>query len=290
MVRGPNGAAKRGVLSKNTAYIFNIGRELLEGLVLDRNANFMASQISDAGYRVRGIQVLDDGDEASVVAAFQAVLQQQPGYVFTTGGMGPGHDDITRQCIAKAVDLPLEESAEAAEMVRRCYRRLYAKGVVRDAELNESRMKMTVVPQGGTPFENPIGTAPAIKLEVGPTTIFLLPGAPTEMQQMFGLFVLPALKADHPGTHKMARHVEYPGRDESVVARMLADLSRRYHGLQARARLQGDEGSLGIRITLFAEHGDEAELDQLLSRAEADLRARLGLEVPLGSSGEATAE
>ena len=94
-------------MSANTAYIFHIGRELLEGLVLDRNANFMAGKLNDAGCQVRGIQVLGD-DEEALVKALKATLADKPAYILTTGGMGPGHDDITRQCVARAAELPLQ--------------------------------------------------------------------------------------------------------------------------------------------------------------------------------------
>lgn len=265
-------------MSQNTAFIFCIGRELLEGLVLDRNANFMAGKLSEAGCRVRSIQVLDD-DEAVMVSAFENALQQKPAYVFTTGGMGPGHDDITRDCVAKAAKVRLVRDERAVEMVSKSYRRLFAKGVVDDPSLNEERLRMAMLPEGATCFENPIGSAPAVRLQVGPTRFFLLPGVPQELQHMFNLYVVPALKADGPGSHKAARHVDFPGRDESVLTRALAEISRRYPAVSTKAIPQSEDRGPGIRITLLGEHTDAGELTRLLDRAEADLRARLGLEV-----------
>ena len=265
-------------MSENSAYIFCIGRELLEGLVLDRNANFMAGKLNATGVRVRSIRVLGD-DEEAMVRAFEEALADQPGYIFTTGGMGPGHDDITRECVAKAAKLELQPDQVATEMVGRSYRRLFAKGIVDDPELNEQRVKMATIPVGSSCYDNPIGTAPAVRLAVGDTQFFLLPGVPQELQRMFTLYALPIIQADGPWSNKKARHIDYPGRDESVLSRVLIDMARRYHSIHTRARLQGDDPSLGIRITLTGEHTDETELDQLLERAEADLRARLGLEV-----------
>lgn len=265
-------------MSQNSAYIFCIGRELLEGLVLDRNANFMAGQLNAAGCRVLSIQVLGD-DEEAMVKAFQDALDDDPGYIFTTGGMGPGHDDITRQCVAKAAKLQLQPDETATEMVAKSYRRLFAKGIVGDPELNDERAKVATLPEGAECYENPIGTAPAVRLPVGETQFFLLPGVPQELQRMFNLYALPTIHADGPWTSKKTRHVDYPGRDESALTRALADMARRYPGLRARAKLQGDDPELGIRITITGEHTDGTELDSLLERAEADLRARLGLEV-----------
>lgn len=277
---------KRGALSQNTAYIFNIGRELLEGLVLDRNANFMAGKLNEAGCRVGSIQVFGD-DEKSLVKAFQDALSTEPGYILTTGGMGPGHDDITRQCVARAARLSLQRDEAAASMVAKSYRRLCAKGVVTSSELNEDRLRMAMVPEGSICYENPIGTAPAVRLAVGKTQFFLLPGVPGELQRLFTLYALPVIQTEGPRTTQKTRQIDYPGRDESALTRVLADAARRHHGVHARARPQGDDAGLGIRITLTAEDSDEAELDKLLDRAEADLRARLGLEVARGSSGPA---
>lgn len=278
---------KRGALSQTTAYIFNIGRELLEGLVLDRNANFMAGKLNDAGCRVRSIQVLGD-DEESLVKAFQDALSHKPAFILTTGGMGPGHDDITRQCVARAAGLPLLQDDAAADMVAKSYRRLAAKGVVKNQQINDARLRMAMLPEGAIGYENPIGTAPAVRLAVGDTQFFLLPGVPAELQRLFNLYALPVIQTSGQHTAKKARHIDYPGRDESALARVLADTDRRYHGLHARARPQGDDPSAGLRITITAEHGDEAEVDRLLELAEADLRARLGLEVTRGSSGSAS--
>ena len=110
------------------------------------------------------------------------------------------------------------------------------------------------------------------------TTFFLLPGVPQEMQRLFDLYVIPALAADGPGIIKKAHHVEWPGGDESALKRILTDINRRFPEIHTRARLIGED-QLNLRISLFGEHADESELDNLLSRAEADLRARLGLEV-----------
>ncbi|MEM7199851.1 MAG: competence/damage-inducible protein A [Planctomycetota bacterium] len=276
-------------MNTTTAYIFCIGRELLEGLVLDRNANFMAGKLSEAGIRVMGIQVLDDREDV-MVSAFQHALEKAPRYILTTGGMGPGHDDITRECVAKATNVPLKTDDAALAMVATSYRRLFAKGMVDDAEVNEDRIKMARVPEGSVCFENPMGTAPAIKLAAGRTTFFMVPGQPQEMQRMFDLYVLPMIQSERPGTHRKAAHIDFPGRDESALSRVLADMSRRYPGLHSKARLQGQSGEGGIRITIFGEHADPGELDEMLQQAEADMRARLGLEVQSHSTTEGTAE
>lgn len=284
----PDSRALGGILSQKNVYIFCISRELLEGIVVDRNAAFMANRISDMGFRVRAIQVVDNIKE-EMVAAMRTALAEKPAYIITTGGMGPAHDDLTRECVAEVAGVPLEQSDSGLEMLGNSYRRLHAKGIVEDASLNERRVRMAQVPRGSELHENPIGTAPGVRFESDGTTFFLLPGVPAEMQRLFGLLVQPRLEADGPGVLKKARHVDYYGRDESAISRLLEDLSRRHHGIISRARVQGTEEDINIRITLFGEHVDPEALESALDNAEADLRARLGLEVS-GGGAEAGAE
>lgn len=264
--------------STKSVFIFCFSRELLEGIVVDRNGAFMAARISDLGYRVRTIQILDSIEE-EMVDAFQRALKEEPAFILTTGGMGPAVHDITRKCVAKAAGVPSIEDPRALEMLRVSYRRLAAKNIITDPEINDARRVIAQVPQGAVCYENPIGTAPLVRFQTGPTTFFLLPGVPAELQRLFTLYVAPAMTAEGPGMVKKARHVDYHGQDESAISRMLDDISRRHTGVVTRCRVQGTEENLDIHITLFGEHSDEAELDRMLESAEMDLRARLGLEV-----------
>ena len=270
-------------MTTKNVFIFCLGSELLEGSVLDRNANFMAKYLDKLAFRVQSIQVIDEVED-EMVEAFRYALARDPAYIITTGGMGPGHDDLTRESVAKAADLPLTLDDRAVEMLGRSYKRLAARGVVENSELNEDRLTMARVPNGSVCYENPMGTAPAVRL----TSFFLLPGVPEEMQRMFDLYVVPALAADGPGVIKKARHVEWPGGDESALKRILTDINRRFPEIHTRARVMGAKDSVSLRVSLFGEHADEDELDRLLGNAEADLRARLGLEITQRPGGSIT--
>jgi molybdenum cofactor synthesis domain-containing protein len=276
-------------LSKKNVFIFCLGRELLEGTVLDRNGNFMAKSIDRLAFRVQTIQVLDQVED-ELVAAFQGALAQKPNYIITTGGMGPGYDDVTREAVAKAANLPLVLDDRASEMLAKSYKRLAARNIVESAALNEDRLIMARVPEGSICYENPIGTAPAVRLKLEDTTFFLLPGVPEEMQRMFDLYIKPALAADGPGIVKKARHVEWPGGDESALKRILTDINRRFPEIHTRARVMGNAENVSLRVSLFGEHADEDELDLVLGRAEADLRARLGLEISYRPDSATSAE
>ena len=258
--------------------ILVVSREILEGAVVDRNAAFIANRIDDIGYRVRTIQVVDRV-EAEMTAAMRWALEQKPTFLLLTGGMGPNWDDSSRGCLAKAAELPLEEDAKALQYVQASYRRLHAKGVIDDPELSESRRGMATVPKGAICHENTVGTAPAVQLRVGPTVVFLLPGVPAEMQRFFTVHVMPVMSAEGPDTVRGERQVDYHGHEESVISKALAELAKKHPHVSVRTRVQGVEGARTIRIMLVAEHEDAVHLNDLLDRAEVELRDRLGLEL-----------
>jgi nicotinamide-nucleotide amidase len=133
-------------LFDKSVIILVVSREILEGSVVDRNAAFIANRIDDIGYRVRTIQVVDRV-ESEMVAALSWALEQKPTFVLLTGGMGPNWDDNSRGCLAKASGLPLEEDAKALEFIANSYRRLHAKEVIDDPNLNDSRRGMANCPR-----------------------------------------------------------------------------------------------------------------------------------------------
>lgn len=257
--------------------ILVVSREILEGSVVDRNAAFIANRIDDIGYRVRTIQVVDRV-EAEMVATMAWAIEQNPTFVLVTGGMGPNWDDNTRGCLAQAVGLELEENAQAAEFVQNAYRRLFAKKVVSHPDMTDSRQGMALLPKGAKCYENTVGTAPAVQLEHGPTTVFLLPGVPAEMQRFFTSHVMPVMSAAGPDTVRGERAVDYHGHDESQISRVLADISGKHPQISLRTRVQGTMMARTIRIVLVAEQDDAVQLNELLEQAEQDLRDRLGLE------------
>lgn len=258
--------------------ILVVSREILEGSVVDRNAAFIANRIDDIGYRVRTIQVVDRV-ESEATAAIKWALEQKPTFVLLTGGLGPNWDDSSRGCLAKAAGVPMVEDPKALEYVRNSYRRLHAKGAVDDEELTDSRRGMASVPRGAVCHENLVGTAPAVQLRVGTTTVFLLPGVPAEMQRFFTLHVMPVMSAEGPSTVRGERQVDYHGHDESVISKALSDLTRKHPMVSIRTRVQGVEGARTIRLNLVAEQEDPVTLADLLDKAEQDLRDKLGIEI-----------
>ena len=135
---------------------------------------------------------------------------------------------------------------------------------------------MAQIPAGATCFENPIGSGPAVQLDVGETTLFLLPGVPAEMQRLFQLFVGPALSAMAPDSVRQHRTVDYHGTDESAITNIIRELSDEFAAVSFRTRVGGPSDERMIRIELVADHEDPTKLDEILQTAETELRKRIG--------------
>src|ERR1700751_2126036 len=150
-----------------TACVLIIGNEILSGRTQDANLVFLARGLSDVGIRLREARVIPD-DRPVIVATVNEVRHGFD-YVFTTGGIGPTHDDITAQCIADAFGVALIVHPEA----RRLLESHYPPG-----HLNEARLRMAMVPQGAALLPNPISRAPGFQICNG----FVLPGGPKILQ------------------------------------------------------------------------------------------------------------
>ena len=153
-----------------TAAVLIIGNEILSGRTQDTNLTYLAKTLNEYGVQIREARVVPDV-EADIVAAVNA-LRARYDYVFTTGGIGPTHDDITADCIAAAFGVDLVISPEIAELINR-----------RPAapDIMAARMRMARIPRGGGLIENPLGP-PGFYIE----NVYVMAGIPRVMQQMIG--------------------------------------------------------------------------------------------------------
>jgi molybdenum cofactor synthesis domain-containing protein len=155
-----------------TAAVIVIGNEVLSGRVQDANVKFLALRLNEQGIRLREARVIPDVEE--VIAATVNQLRAAHDYVFTTGGIGPTHDDITAQSVATAFAVALERSPEAVALLESYY----------GDRINEGRLRMANVPAGGELLENPVSWAPGFRLH----NVYVLPGVPSIMRAMFDTF------------------------------------------------------------------------------------------------------
>ncbi len=154
-----------------TAALLVIGNEILSGRTKDRNIGYVAEFLTDIGIDLKEVRVIADED-AAIVAALNA-LRERYTYVFTTGGIGPTHDDITADAVARAVGVAIDVDPRAVALLRE---RLAALGT----ELNEARMRMTRIPAGAELVPNPISAAPGFWIG----NVIVMAGVPSIMQAM----------------------------------------------------------------------------------------------------------
>ncbi len=193
-----------------TAAVLLIGDEVLSGRTKDKNLGFIADYLSALGIDLKEARVVPDV-EAEIVSAVNA-LRARYTYVFTTGGIGPTHDDITADSVARAFAVAIDHDPKAVEILL-----AYFKEIGR--EPNEARLRMARIPQGASLIENPVSKAPGFQME----NVFVMAGVPRIMQAMMDE-VAPRLAK---GVVMQSRNVEFQG-GEGDVAKPLSDIQNRY--------------------------------------------------------------
>ena len=152
-----------------TAALLVIGDEILSGRTKDKNIGFIAEYLTALGIDLKEVRVVPD-EEDEIIAALNA-LRHRYTYVFTTGGIGPTHDDITADSVAKALGVPIDVDPRVVEMFR-------ARAPA--MELNTARLRMARIPQGAALVENKISAAPGFWLD----NVIVMAGVPSIMQSM----------------------------------------------------------------------------------------------------------
>jgi molybdenum cofactor synthesis domain-containing protein len=163
-----------------TAGLLVIGDEILSGRTKDKNIGYIAEYLTATGIDLKEVRVVPD-DEPEIVAALNA-LRARYTYVFTTGGIGPTHDDITADAVAKAFGVPIDYHPQAVEILTA---RLKQTG----GTMNEARLRMTRVPKGGELVLNAVSAAPGFRIG----NVIVMAGIPQVMQAMLE-YVTPQLK------------------------------------------------------------------------------------------------
>lgn len=163
-----------------SAAIIIIGNEILSGRTADLNIHFIAKQLSSIGIQLKEVRIIPDVIDAIVLVIRE--LSPKYDYIFTTGGIGPTHDDITAEAMAKAFERKYVLNPEAHEMLRAGY-------ALKGEALNPAREKMAYMPENVELIDNRVSAAPGFVIE----NVYVLPGVPHIMQEMFKL-LLPTLK------------------------------------------------------------------------------------------------
>jgi molybdenum cofactor synthesis domain-containing protein len=192
-----------------SAGLLVIGDEILSGRTVDQNINFLAKNLSQIGIALAEVRVVGDFENEIILAVNE--LRKKFDYVFTSGGIGPTHDDITSLSIAKAFDQDLILNEVAQKILIQHY----------GAEnVNEARLKMAYLPRTASLLDNPISSAPGFRIE----NVFVMAGIPKIFQAMFEA----SKKELKTGCKITSREIKIT-LTESVIAKDLTDLQNKYH-------------------------------------------------------------
>lgn len=220
-----------------TAALVIIGNEILSGRTQDANTYHIAQQLNDHGIVLSEVRVVPDV-ESKVVETVNA-LRGEYSYVFTTGGIGPTHDDITAECIAKAFDVTLEMNADARALLLKHYG---------EADLNEARLRMARIPAGATLIDNPVSAAPGFQVD----NVYVMAGVPKIMQAMLE-GILPNLQGGAP----VLSNTVTCAVPESQIAPELGALQEEYPDIDIGSYPNFRGGVLGLSVVA---RGTDAEL------------------------------
>lgn len=257
-----------------TVELFIIGNELLIGEIQDTNTHWLCHELHRIGGMVTRVTLLRD--ELDVIAAeLQRALQRGPRVIITSGGLGPTVDDLTLMAVAVGTGCRLRMDETALVMIRQRYDELTARGILTEGGLNPAREKMAVLPAGSVPLHNPVGTAPAVLLNVGGTSIISLPGVPSELKGIFSGSLQPFLRETFRGGSSALCTLSVATNDESIMEPVLTRVANNHPGIYIKslARTLGESREIGITLTCVGD--DPAELNSLLTAARKELEQGL---------------
>jgi nicotinamide-nucleotide amidase len=245
------------------AEILTIGTEILLGDIVDTNSQYLARQLRDVGIDLFYTSTVGDNEGRIAEAVRHALTRSQ--ILVCTGGLGPTVDDVTREGIARALDIQLEFKEELWQQIQERFSRFNRKPT-------DNNKRQAFLPIGAQVLENPVGTAPAFLVEHGDSVIISLPGVPGEMTTILEQSVLPYLeKRLGRGAVIRTRVLHIAGVGESLIDEKIADLEKLPN---PTVGLAAHPGEVDVRLTAKADSADRAK--EMLAELEAQARERLG--------------
>ena len=234
-------------MTKNTkvnAAILIIGNEILSGRTQDTNTSTLATWLNSIGVKVGEVRVIPD-IEKTIIDTIN-LLRKNYDYVFTTGGIGPTHDDITAESISKAFGLKYEIHQEAYKILEAYYKK---------GEFNEGRQKMVWMPQNANLILNPTSGAPGFNVE----NVFCLPGVPSILKSMLG-----GLKNRIVGGEPILSKTISLRTVESEIAKSLTKVQENNQDVEIGSYPFFQAGKLGVSIVIRSE--DQSKIDSCNSQ------------------------
>ncbi|WP_455373583.1 competence/damage-inducible protein A [Limibacillus halophilus] len=232
--------AKAGAPGEVTAGVLIIGNEILSGRTKDINLPYLGDRLHALGVVLAEARVIPDVEEVIVKAVQE--FSRRFTYVFTTGGIGPTHDDITADCVAKAFGVPLIENPEARAILEAHYE---------PGMLNAARLRMARTPEGAALISNPVSAAPGFRMG----NVHVMAGVPKIMQAMFD-----GIADSLVGGAPVLSRTVISNLPEGAIAEGLGQVQARYPALQIGSYPSFRAGNFGTSLVLRGS--DAAELDR----------------------------
>tara|TARA_B100000686_G_scaffold329655_1_gene391062 strand:- start:17 stop:763 length:747 start_codon:yes stop_codon:yes gene_type:complete len=225
---------------KTNAAILIIGNEILSGRTQDTNTSTLSLWLNSIGVKVEEVRVIPDIEETIVDSVNS--LRKVYDYIFTTGGIGPTHDDITAQSISKAFNLKYEIHKEGYKILEKYYK---------PGEFNEGRQKMIWMPKDAKLILNPTSGAPGFNIE----NVFCLPGVPSILKSMLG-----GLKNDIIGGDPILSHTISLRTVESEIANSLTKVQDNNKEVEIGSYPFFQAGKLGVSIVIRSENQNKIDI------------------------------
>ena len=223
--------------TKVNAAIVVIGNEILSGRTQDQNVSFLAKWLNEIGVRVEEVRIIEDKED-DIVKCIKEIKDKYK-YIFTTGGIGPTHDDITSQSIAKVFNLKYGYHKEAYDILEK----YYAPG-----EFNEGRKKMAKIPEQASLIYNPSSGAPGFFIK----NVYCLPGVPSILKSM-----VEDLKNKIIGGDKIISRTISASTVESEIAKSLEEVQSQFKNIEIGSYPFFRSGKIGVSIVMRSTKNNE---------------------------------
>jgi nicotinamide-nucleotide amidase len=245
-----------------------VGTELLLGQIVDTNSSWLGEQLALAGIDCY-FQTKVGDNMGRILAAFELALSRADA-VIACGGLGPTHDDITRDALAKLMGVELRHDPAVAERIRAMF-------AARGRTMPDNNLRQADVPVGASLIPQQPGTAPGLICPIGNKVIYAVPGVPSEMREMVSGTIVPDLKRRSGAQFVIkSRTLRTWGQSESGLAEMLAGRIGALDAAGNPTLAFLASGIEGIKVRLTAKAADDRAALELIEREERQLRALLG--------------
>jgi len=238
-------------MSNPSAAILVIGDEILSGRTRDSNLHYLSCELTKIGIDLQEARVIPD-NAAEIINAVKC-LSSKYNYLFTSGGIGPTHDDITADCVAAALETEINIREDAFKLLKSYYS-------TQNIEFNNSRQRMARIPNGAKLIDNPVSVAPGFQLK----NVFVMAGVPNIFQSMVQS-VIPSLLRGKP---LLSKSVRIP-RGEGEIATALKKIASDHGNVSIGSYPYNDEGKFGTNIVVRG--ADKKELKNIAEKLKSTL-------------------